>query len=108
MQRIGLLVLTFCFSITCFNTALMAKVASAPEHIKVSSSTDGNKVLLNFDELTEGNVHVSLYDSDGTLVDDQNLTQNQRSMEFNQLEKGTYWLSIKKQEKVSLQRVTVL
>lgn len=107
MNKIGLLILAFCLLLASVNVNVMAGEAPVSDGIKVSATTDGNKVMLNFEGNTVERVHVSLYDSAGTLLDAKDLKQSEKRIEFDELEKGTYWLSIKKQQKVSLERVTI-
>jgi len=107
MDRIGLLLLTLCFTVVSLFATPASADAPGPDGIKVSSVVKENKVLLKFEGHSTEKVQVTLYDSTGTLIDIKSLTETHSSVEFDKLEKGDYWLSIKKQERISLERVTI-
>lgn len=106
-MRLGVLFLTLCFSVVSLNGPVLACNVPVSQGIKVSSVIKGNKVMLRFEEEYQEKVHVSLYDSAGTLLCAKDLKQHQKSMEFGELEAGAYWFSIKKQAKVALERVVI-
>ena len=106
MRKILVLIVTLCFIATSYQANATLK-GPRPDGVKISSTVKEDRVYVEYDGLVISKVQVRLYDKRGDLLESTELSKNRPSFESDNLKTGTYWMTLKKDGKVSFERFII-